>query len=191
MIPQDDESLSNGGKSPDRICAWLDRMIASATMTIARIHAHLLVLLTSGLLGIVAAGAAPRSLDVQATAYTHTDPSQAPWGKKNAIGTVLRFGKVTSAASDWSILPLGTRFKIKGTERVYEIDDYGSGMVGKKKVDLYRPNRKMMNAWGKRRVEIEILKWGSFEKSLKILKPRSSKNRHIRQMVSALRRKLS
>jgi hypothetical protein len=42
-----------------------------------------------------------------------------------------------------------------------------------------------MNRWGVRRVTIEILEWGSPERSLKILSERKS-IRHIREMVSQL-----
>lgn len=121
---------------------------------------------------------------VRTTAYTHTEPG----GSRNAIGTRLRFGgEAYSAASDWSWLPLGTRFKMPSTGRTYVIEDYGSALVGRKTVDLYMPNRRMMNAWGVRNVEIEILEWGSEAMSLKLLRPRQ-RNRHVRMMVAALQK---
>lgn len=127
---------------------------------------------------------------VLATAYTHTETDHAAYGRKTAAGNRLRFGEVTSAAADWSIFPVGTRFRISGGDTIYEVDDYGSGMVGKQKVDLYRPNPGMMRAWGKRKVKLEVIKWGSFERSLEILKPRSSKASHVRRMVSAIEKRL-
>ena len=43
-----------------------------------------------------------------------------------------------------------------------------------------------MDRWGVRHVTIEILEWGSPERSLKILKERG-KTRPIREMVQSLR----
>ena len=47
------------------------------------------------------------------------------------------------------------------------------------------PNGGAMRSWGVRRVEIEILEWGSPAMSLKLLEPRQ-KNAHVRTMVAAL-----
>jgi hypothetical protein len=43
-----------------------------------------------------------------------------------------------------------------------------------------------MNRWGTRRVTIQVIKWGSFAKSLAILKPRAYKAPHIRKMVASI-----
>jgi 3D (Asp-Asp-Asp) domain-containing protein len=125
-----------------------------------------------------------KSMVVRTTAYTHTEPG----GRNNAIGTRLRFGGATySAASDWSWMPLGTRFYMPCTGRTYVIEDYGSALVGRKTIDLYMPTRRMMNQWGMRHVEIQILEWGSRAMSLKMLEPRQ-RNSHVRVMVAALRK---
>jgi 3D (Asp-Asp-Asp) domain-containing protein len=131
--------------------------------------------------GVVGQG---QRMTVRTTAYTHTEPG----GIKNAIGTRLRFGgKEYSAASDWSWLPLGTRFRMIDNGRIYVIEDYGSALVNRKTVDLYMPTRRMMNAWGVRHKEIEIIEWGSKAMSLKMLTPRT-RNRHVAVMVAQLRR---
>jgi 3D (Asp-Asp-Asp) domain-containing protein len=123
-------------------------------------------------------------MTVRTTAYTHTEPG----GIKNAIGTRLRFGGDTySAASDWSWLPLGTRFRMVENGRIYVIEDYGSALVGRKTVDLYKPNMRSVRAWGVRHKEIEIIEWGSKAMSLKILQPRAKRG-YIRTMVVALRK---
>ena len=123
-------------------------------------------------------------MKVRTTAYTHTEPG----GIKNAIGTRLRFGGTWySAASDWSWMPLGTRFYMPCTGRTYVIEDYGSALVGRKTVDLYMPTRKMMNQWGMRHVDIEIIEWGSRAMSLKVLNPRQ-RHSHVRVMVASLRK---
>jgi 3D (Asp-Asp-Asp) domain-containing protein len=125
-----------------------------------------------------------KRLTVRTTAYTHTEPG----GIKNAIGSRLKYGGgLYSAASDWSWLPLGTRFRMVENGRVYVIEDYGSALVGRKTIDLYMPNMREVNRWGVRHKEIEIIEWGSKAMSLKLLAPRS-RNRHVAVMVAQLRR---
>jgi 3D (Asp-Asp-Asp) domain-containing protein len=124
-----------------------------------------------------------KHMTIRTTAYTQTEAG----GANNAIGTRLHYGgKEFSAASDWSWMPLGTRFKMLDSGRVYVIEDYGSALVGKQTVDLYVPSRSEMNQWGVRTVEIEILEWGSKAMSLKLLAPRSH-NDHVARMCSQLR----
>jgi hypothetical protein len=84
-------------------------------------------------------------------------------------------------------MPLGTRFRMLENGRTYVIEDYGSALVGKRTIDLYMPTRRIMNAWGVRNVEIEILEWGSHAMSLKLLEPRQGAP-HVRTMVAALRK---
>ena len=88
---------------------------------------------------------APKHMTVRTTAYTHTEPG----GRVNAIGGRLRFAaEQRSAASDWSWMPLGTRFKLLSVGKEYVIEDYGSALVGRKTIDLYFPTRSSMRAWG-------------------------------------------
>src|SRR5207249_9891576 len=109
-------------------------------------------------------------------------------GRHNARGTFLSARQVMSAASDWSRFPLGTRFRIATTNEEYMIDDYGMALVGTDTIDLYKSSRLDMKHWGVRYVDIDILQWGSEERSLKVLAPRC-KNHCVRQMVSALEKK--
>ena len=129
-------------------------------------------------------GSAGRVPNVRTTAYTHSEGS----GCHNAIGCRLAGGKVMSAASDWSRYPLGTRFRINATNEEYIIDDYGWALVGTDTIDLYKPSRLEMKRWGVRRVDIDILQWGSEEQSLKVLAPRCN-HRRVQQMVTALEKK--
>jgi 3D (Asp-Asp-Asp) domain-containing protein len=124
-----------------------------------------------------------------ATAYGASAKCNSKWAGRNAIGGRLKSGEVTSAAADWSRFPVGTKFRVKETGRVYVVDDYGSAMVGKDKVDLFKTNYREVYRWGVRQVNLEILEWGSFEKSLTILKPRS-RSRHVKNMVQSLEAKL-
>ena len=122
-----------------------------------------------------------RICKVRTTAYTHTEAG----GRRNAIGSPLSGKNVKSAAADWSRWPLGTKFRIVGTNEVFQIDDYGSALIGTGTIDLYKTNRLAMNKWGVRRVDIDVIKWGSKEKSLKVLAPRK-KNPRVRRMILAL-----
>jgi len=123
---------------------------------------------------------------VRTTAYTSSEPG----GAHSACGTRLcdsnEKGRVKSAASDWARYPLGTRFQIVSTGEVYEICDYGSALVRKNTIDLYKGSRKAMRKWGARYVEIKILHWGSPEKSLQVLAPRT-RSPHVRIMLADLR----
>lgn len=121
---------------------------------------------------------------MRTTAYTQSEAG----GRKNAVDGRLRFGgSAYSAASDWSWLPLGTRFKLLSTGHEYVIEDYGSALVGRKTIDLFFPSRKDVRGWGVRTEQIEILEWGSEAMSLKLLAPRS-RNGHVAVMVAQLRK---
>ncbi len=126
---------------------------------------------------------------VLTTAYSSGAQCNGAWAHRNAIGGRLKSGEVNSAAADWSRFPVGTKFRVVQTGKVYQIDDYGSAMVGKDKIDLFMPTYGQVNRWGKRDVTIEIIEWGSSEKSLAILKPRA-KAPYVRKMVQALKDKL-
>jgi 3D (Asp-Asp-Asp) domain-containing protein len=126
--------------------------------------------------------------DVRTTAYTHTEKDHVVFGTKSATGSNLKYGKVRSAAADWSVYPVGTVFQIEGDSSIYEVDDYGSALVGTETIDIYKPCKATMNQWGVRHVNISVIRWGSFEKSLAILKPRAKKASHVREMVQKIQR---
>ncbi|MBB5033655.1 3D domain-containing protein [Prosthecobacter vanneervenii] len=127
---------------------------------------------------------------VRTTAYTHSESDHIAYGVKSALGTDLRFGTVRSAAADWSRYPVGTVFRISGQPGiVYVVDDYGSALVGTGTIDLYKPSRSMMNNWGVRHVDIEVIQWGSFEKSMELMRDRT-KWRHVRAMMDGIEARL-
>jgi len=127
-----------------------------------------------------------KTIKVRTTAYTHTEDDHLEYKKLTAAGSRLQASRrYNSAAADWSRFPVGTVFKIRGSRTKYVIDDYGSALVGTGTIDIYHRNKRNMNKWGVRHVEIEILKMGSYEKSREILKPRL-KHDHCRQMYIAL-----
>ena len=131
---------------------------------------------------------AGKFVTAKASAYAAGTADNGRWAGRTAIGTPLRSGAITSAAADWSKFPLGTKFRVLQTGRVYQVDDYGSAMVGKVKVDLFTPSTKQMDQWGVRNVTLEIMEWGNREKSLALLSSRTaSRYSHIRKMVASLR----
>ncbi len=117
---------------------------------------------------------------VRTTAYCHMEGDHITFGNK------LRFGNVRSAAADWSRFPVGTRFKIEGQPHEYYVDDYGIALTDSWTIDLYFPTMGMMHRWGTRRVKIQVIEWGSFEKSLKILKGRAKRGSYIRRMIASI-----
>jgi 3D (Asp-Asp-Asp) domain-containing protein len=121
---------------------------------------------------------------VRTTAYTHSESDHLIYGRKTALGSPLRFGSIRSAAADWSRFPLGTRFRIRSQPTViYEVDDYGSALVGTNTIDLYCPTRGMMNNWGVRHVDIDVVQWGSYARSADIMKDRVH-YAHVRRMLN-------
>jgi 3D (Asp-Asp-Asp) domain-containing protein len=124
-------------------------------------------------------------VQVKTTAYCHTERAHRRYGKSNAVDGRLAAAEFNSAAADWSRFPVGTKFRIAGSDQKYVIDDYGSALVGTNTIDLYMPSRREMVNWGSRRVTIELLEAGSYQQSLKILKPRS-RIAYVRRMVQNL-----
>jgi len=125
-----------------------------------------------------------RMSNVRTTAYTNKEKG----GVRNALGTYLSGRHVMSAAADWSVFPVGTRFRICSTREEYIIDDYGTALVGTNTIDLYKPSKLEMKRWGVRNVDIDILQWGSEEKSLQVLGPRA-KHAQVQKMMTALQKK--
>jgi 3D (Asp-Asp-Asp) domain-containing protein len=118
---------------------------------------------------------------VRTTAYTHTEAG----GRRNAIGSRLSSKDVKSAAADWSRWPLGTKFRIVATNEIFQIDDYGSALIGTNTIDLYKTNRLEMNKWGVRAVDIDVIEWGSPAKSMAVLAPRA-RNPKVHAMITNL-----
>ena len=125
-----------------------------------------------------------RMPNVRTTAYTRKEKG----GIQNALGKYLSGRHVMSAAADWSRFPLGTRFRICSTREEYIIDDYGTALVGSNTIDLYKPTKLEMKRWGVRNVDIDVLQWGSEEKSLEVLAPRA-KFPQVQQMLVGLQHK--
>lgn len=176
-------ACGSGGAESVREAGWFRvrraiRSIGSGGMLLAWF------LLCVGMGGCASAPEVSRGkrMVVRTTAYTHTEPG----GESSAVGTRLRFGSdVCSAASDWSWLPVGTRFTVLSTGRVYVIEDYGSALVGRQTIDLYMPTVSMMRNWGVRWEEIEVHEWGSTAISRMLLEKRRD-NASVRAMLASM-----
>lgn len=132
---------------------------------------------------------AQRTHYVRTTAYSHMENEVGAPGRMNAAGGILKYGSVRSAAADWSVYPLGTTFKIKGLPHTYVVDDYGSALVGTNTVDIFKPSLRLMNKWGTRKTEITVIQWGSFKRSLALLKGRT-RYHHCRSMYNNCKHKM-
>jgi len=134
--------------------------------------------------------ASQRTRYVRTTAYSHMENEPGAPGRLNASGGILKYGRVRSAAADWSVYPLGTLFKIKGQPYTYVVDDYGSALVGTNTLDIYKPSLAGMRRWGTRKTEITIIQWGSYDRSLSLLKHRT-KYSYCRRMYVGCKQKLN
>jgi 3D (Asp-Asp-Asp) domain-containing protein len=124
---------------------------------------------------------------VRTTAYTHSEKDHHRYGSLSALGTPLKYGAINSAAADWARWPAGTRFRIRATGEIFVVDDYGFALAGTNTIDLYKPTRAGMNAWGVRRVTIEILEWGDPWRSY-MLMAKVKSYRHIRRMLKEMKK---
>ena len=131
-----------------------------------------------------------RTRYVRTTAYSHMENEVGAPGRMNASGGILKYGSVRSAAADWSVYPLGTTFRVKGQPHIYVVDDYGSALVGTNTIDIFKPSLLSMRHWGTRTTEITVIQWGSFERSARMLKGRTSYH-HCRQMYYGCTHKLN
>ena len=128
-----------------------------------------------------------RFQNVRTTAYTHSESDHLVYGRKSALGTTLRSGAINSAAADWARWPAGTVFRICSTGEVYQVDDYGWALTGCNTIDLYKPSRGLMNAWGARQERIEVIRWGDAWASYKKMKP-AANYPHVAQMLRDIKR---
>ncbi len=131
-----------------------------------------------------------RTRYVRTTAYSHMENEVGAPGRMNASGGILKYGSVRSAAADWSVYPLGTKFRVKGQPHIYVVDDYGSALVGTNTIDIFKPSLSSMRHWGTRNTEITVIQWGSFARSARMLKGRTSYH-HCRQMYYGCTHKLN
>jgi 3D (Asp-Asp-Asp) domain-containing protein len=127
---------------------------------------------------------------VRTTAYFDGEADHLKYTNHNALGTCLQYGHVNSAAADWSRWPAGTMFRVLQNGRTYVVDDYGWDLAGTNTIDIYQPSRRLMDDWGVRHVDIQILKWGDPNLSYETLVPRSD-YRHVRLMIAELKPELN
>ncbi len=127
---------------------------------------------------------------VRTTSYSHQENEVGAVGRLSAMGTTLKYGRVRSAAADWSRYPVGTIFRIKGLPHVYVVDDYGSGLVGTNTIDIYHPTLRLMRKWATRDTEIHVVRWGSWERTANLLRGRT-RHEHCARMYYATMAKIN
>ena len=121
---------------------------------------------------------------VRTTAYSCGESDHLVYGSRNALGTTLQYSdSIRSAAADWSVYPVGTTFTIKGLPYQYVVDDYGSALTGTGTIDIYQPTMESMRKWGRRNVELTVIRWGSLTRSAEILSQRQGYS-HCREMLA-------
>ena len=80
-----------------------------------------------------------------------------------------RISKIVAAASIWPPL--------------------GSSLGGTNTIDIYHPNLSSMRLWGSRHIEIAVIQWGDWDRTLNILAGRTQ-YAHTRKMYYAARAKV-
>jgi 3D (Asp-Asp-Asp) domain-containing protein len=131
----------------------------------------------------------PKFLQIKTTAYSDAERSHRCFGRRNAVDSRLAATNYNSASADWSRFPVGTKFRVLGYDRTYVVNDYGGALVGTNTIDLYMPSTASMRRWGTRNVTIELIELGSYDQSLKILKPRCRVS-YVRRMVQRLQHEI-
>jgi 3D (Asp-Asp-Asp) domain-containing protein len=97
---------------------------------------------------------APRHHSFQATAYSQKG--------KTTTGTRARRGVV---AADPRVLPKGSIVDVKGAGRYsgrYKVADTGSSVKGRK-IDIYVPERQKAKQFGRKKVQVKVVKRGDEE----------------------------
>ena len=171
--------------SPNELCSLIYAMLRPASLCLLAICSFLGGCATRPLPPFEKPLARAPVQAVRTTAYTDTESDHRPYGCHNALGTSLCAGQVNSAAADWSRWPAGTVFRIRETGEVFQVDDYGWALSGTNTIDLYKPSRSAMNAWGVHHVNIEIMQWGDVWHSYGVLKSRDG-YAHVRRMLKEI-----
>ncbi|MEM0895311.1 MAG: hypothetical protein AAGJ79_00390 [Verrucomicrobiota bacterium] len=131
-----------------------------------------------------------RFVTVASTARFQVNEMHTNDPERTALGSGVQTGIVRSASADWSKFPVGTRFRLVGdpAQQEYVIDDFSAELVGSNSVELALPSEKDSETWGSRNIVLEILNWGSFEKSLTIIQASEERmeQAHVLQMVARI-----
>lgn len=130
-----------------------------------------------------------KHISIRTTAYHPYERDHLKYGKTTAIGTKLHKGII---ATDFSVFPVFTQLKIGGM--IYQVEDYGSALIKPPNViptvDIFVTNKTEMKNWGVKYFnDVEIVQWGSYDQSLRILKDRL-KYKHCRVMYNRILEKM-
>lgn len=133
-------------------------------LTIASITLCLPVLMLPALCAAEEADPARSHVQVVATGYTAgiestgKKPGHPQYGITYS-GVKVRRDTVSTIAADPKVFPIGTLLYIPGYGYGV-VADTGSAIKGKK-IDLYFETKKQVfKQWGKRKVEVQVIRWG-------------------------------
>lgn len=134
----------------------------------------------------------PLLYPVYASAYTHNKPAYSKGVRMGALGANLKAGsEYNSVAADWSFLPLGTVFRIKGHNSTrFVVDDHLPSVEGKPIVTIYCETHKKKEQWKPRQVEIEVIRIGDYRASYRSLRPRAEKEPYCYSMAARIYNRL-
>jgi len=92
----------------------------------------------------------PTRFHAQATAYSQQGTTAS--GEQTRVGIV---------AADPAVLPMGTRIRVRGQgiSGTYVVSDTGR-KVGGRHIDIFMPSWIRAKRFGKKVVEVRVLKWG-------------------------------
>ena len=127
---------------------------------------------------------------VRTTSYSDKENEKGAYKNKNCIGGTLKYGSIRSAAADWSVYPVGTKFRISGLSEIFVIDDYGSALVGTNTIDIYHPTLAKMRKWNTKPAEIIIIEMGDYDRSYKLLNSRKGYS-HCGKMFTSLKKRIA
>lgn len=154
--------------------AWQARLArgieaaADAAAWVAVVSAYLVLASAFGAAVLAAMAAeAGGGETVVATAYSWREPAHRKWGDKNAIGSSLQrhVEGLPQIAVDPRRIPLGSIVRVDGLGKRIATDT--GGLIKGSKIDIHWQSVAEMRAWGKRRVEIEVVRrgWGAGTKA--------------------------
>lgn len=146
-------------------------------------------LLVSGYLLAQDASTALIKVSTEVSGYSHQQPIYLKGQRIGAYGTVLKDSvNYRSAAADWSVLPLGTVFQIKGdvSNTRFIVDDHLPELVGTSHVKIYFGKPKEAKDWGKQTLELQILRKGKYKESYLILQKAAGRDPYSYTMANTI-----
>ncbi len=119
-------------------------------------------------------------------AHTRLEPNGPFLATAFAQSGVTRSGKVTQrgvVAADVSVLPMGTKILVRNAgpySGTYTVADTGSKVRGKH-IDIYMPDVQKARQFGRKFVEVTVLRWGDGKMSAALRQPFPARFPYLRE----------